>query len=379
LLGFTGTFGVQYTDGTFSGLDYYNAHRGGSSNEYYTENFGVFLNEERSLGAVDLQLGARYDRRTVTPTYPSFDAAFGPSLEIVAQLIPDQIDFFRALYTQMYTESYITRESRHHLLSLSGSAHWNVGGGFSAALSLARSQRAPSVRELYAGGNNLATNSFEVGLSRTSLLGAGFDTNPMDIKETARSVNLTFKKADGPLEFELGLFYQDIDNYIFARFLEEQGQTGTPQLLLLYTAADARFAGLDGQISYRFTPELRATLFGDYVDAELTNQNDNLPRIPPGRLGARFDWASGPITADLEYYHTFAQDKVAIYETPTDGYGMLNATLAYRLDLKGGNELELYVRGSNLTNELAFVHTSFVKDQSPLRGRNVVFGLRHQF
>ena len=35
--------------------------------------------------------------------------------------------------------------------------------------------------------------------------------------------------------------------------------------------------------------------------------------------------------------------------------------------------------GTNLTNELAYVHTSFVKNQSPLRGRNVVFGVRHQF
>jgi iron complex outermembrane receptor protein len=41
--------------------------------------------------------------------------------------------------------------------------------------------------------------------------------------------------------------------------------------------------------------------------------------------------------------------------------------------------VEFYVRGSNLLNELAFVHTSFVKDQSPLRGRNFVIGMRHAF
>ena len=70
---------------------------------------------------------------------------------------------------------------------------------------------------------------------------------------------------------------------------------------------------------------------------------------------------------------------MALYETPTEGYGMLNATIAYRFAIEGGSELELYARGTNLTDELAFVHTSFVKNQSPLRGRNVVFGLRHTF
>ncbi len=47
--------------------------------------------------------------------------------------------------------------------------------------------------------------------------------------------------------------------------------------------------------------------------------------------------------------------------------------------MNGWNDLELYLRGSNLTNELAFVHTSFVKDQSPLRGRNFVAGMRYLF
>ena len=41
--------------------------------------------------------------------------------------------------------------------------------------------------------------------------------------------------------------------------------------------------------------------------------------------------------------------------------------------------VELYARGTNLLNQLAFAHTSFVKEQSPLRGRNFVLGMRHAF
>jgi iron complex outermembrane recepter protein len=39
----------------------------------------------------------------------------------------------------------------------------------------------------------------------------------------------------------------------------------------------------------------------------------------------------------------------------------------------------VFVRGTNLTNELAFNHASFIKNASPLRGRNVVVGLRAMF
>lgn len=379
LLGFTGTLGMQYTDGKFSGLDFNNAHIGKKSNIYYTKNIGIFLDENKKFGEIDFGISARYDRRIITPTYPSFIDAFGDSLAIVAQLIPDQIDYFRQIYSKIYAESYITRKSRHNLFSVSGNVNWNMGGGFSTALSLARSERAPNIRELYAGGNNLATNSFEVGLSRTSLLGPGFSTNPMDIKEVSRSINLTLRKMDEPFEYEVGLFHQGIGNYIFARFLEKRQESGVRQLLLLYTAADATFTGIDGQASYRLTPNARVTVFGDYVHADLKKEEDNLPRISPGRLGARFEARWGAFSADLEYYRTFGQNRIASYETPTSGYNMVNATLASRLRIGDGRFVEFYARGANLTNELAFSHTSFVKDQSPLRGRSITFGMRHQF
>jgi iron complex outermembrane recepter protein len=132
-------------------------------------------------------------------------------------------------------------------------------------------------------------------------------------------------------------------------------------------------------VSYAFDPSSRVTLFGDYVDANLKREDDNLPRIPPARLGARYDLAAGPVSGNVDYYHTFAQRRVASYETRTSGYDMLNATLSYRSDLGRAKAVELYVRGTNLLDELAFAHSSFVKDQSPLRGRSVAFGMRHSF
>ena len=389
--GFVGTLGVQYTDGTFTGINVNDMHEPFPDNaygldgfaDYKTKNLGVFLSERRSFGAVDLEVAVRKDWCEASVAPPPFRISLTPEYEAIYEDLftdwygPD----WRQVIEDEYVGSFLERNpgAKHDPFSASLGAMWNISNGYAVALSLAHTERAPGVRELYARGNNLATNSYELGLASSNPILEEEGLDAEDVLETNESINLTFRKAGGPLEFELGLFYQDISDYVFARLIEIETGTGAPHNFLIYTAADARFAGIDGQVSYRFAPESRVTVFGDYVDADLQSQEDNLPRIPSGRLGARFDWAQGPVSADVEYYHTFEQDKVASYETSTDGYNMLNATIAYRIEIEGGSDLELYARATNLTNELAFVHTSFVKDQSPLRGRNVVFGVRHQF
>lgn len=387
LLGFTGTLGVQYTDGRFGGINVNNLHVPfpdgaygfDGDPDYLTETFGVFLSERRSFGPVDVEAAIRKDWRRIDVTVPPWRSTMSPELQdaFAEWYGPD----WQQILQDADVEAFRKRNPtvKHDPFSASLGATWNIGQGYALALSLAHTERAPSVRELYARGNNLATNSYELGLAVSNPILGEQGLSAEDVLETTNAINLTFRKTGGPLEFEVGLFYQDVDDYVFARLIETETETGVPHNFLIYTAADARFAGIDGQVSYQFTPQSRVTVFGDYVHAKLKSENDNLPRIPPGRLGARYEGTWGPLSADLEYYRTFGQDRVASYETSTGGYNMVNATLAYRLDVGLGKSVEFYARGTNLTNELAFSHTSFVKNQSPLRGRSIAFGMRHQF
>jgi iron complex outermembrane receptor protein len=393
LFGFTGTLGVQYTDATFSGLDVNDLHR--PSEDYFgfsgtlqrlTENVGIFLSERRSFGNVDVEIAARKDWRTIrTPIPGPFFTNVPPEDEIY------QIDYYGPNWREAIEAEQRTYwpesnpDLKHKPFSASFGATWNVQAGYAVALALAHTERGPSVRELFANGVNLATNSYELGLTQSP---ADFVSNEFpidfapsmpDLIEKTNSVNLTFRKAGGPLQFEVGLFYQDISDYIFARLIQSNTENGVRANMLAYNAADVKFRGVDGQVSYQFNPASRLTVFGDYVDTNISNNDNNLPRISPGRLGARYEHTAGPVSGDVEYYRTFKQDKVASYETATPGYDMLNATLSYRFDLEQAKAVEFYVRGSNLLNELAFVHTSFVKDRSPLRGRNFVIGMRHAF
>lgn len=390
LFGFTGTLGLQYTKSTFSGLNvidlhvpspYYFGFEG--TKRYLTDNTGFFLSERRAFGALDVEIAMRKDWRKISVPIPG---AFFSRLP--DEYIPSYIEFlgpnWRQVMEEGNRETFVTNhpDRKHAPLSASIGATWKLGQGYSAALSLARTERAPNMRELFADGSNLATNSYELGLLANQpmvdpvLEAAGLDRG--DVLETSNTINLTFRKTGEPLDAEVGLFYQDIAGYVFNHVLETETATGVPHYFLVYTAGDARFFGIDGQVSYRINPATRVTLFGDYVRAELSGKDGYLPRIPPARIGARYQGSWGPLSGGVEVYRNFAQDRLAATETRTDGYNMVNANLAYRF-AGAGSTTELYLSATNLTNQLAYSHSAFVKAQSPLRGRNVVFGLRSEF
>jgi iron complex outermembrane receptor protein len=316
--GLRGVFGVQHSESKFSALG-----EEAFLPESETRSTALFLMETLEAGPVRLELAARHEWVKIDTT--------------------------------------LNRTSNHRPFSVSGAAVWDIGGDYSLALSLARSQRAPNVQELYARGIHLATNTYEIG---TATLG----------KETGKSIDLTFRKTKGATTFTIGAYHQAFDDYIFANTLDRFEDFR----LIRYEAADATFTGIDGEMRHDFG-DVGVSLFGDYVRAKFKDGLGNLPRIPAGRLGARADGQWGALSADVEYYHVFEQDRIADFETRTAGYDMVNATLAYKVDLGTSADAELFVRATNLTNELAFNHASFVKNASPLRGRNFVFGLRTSF
>ncbi|WP_106640005.1 TonB-dependent receptor domain-containing protein [Allosphingosinicella vermicomposti] len=317
--GLNGIIGVQTSRSKFSAL--------GSDAflpESTTHNTGLFLMERLGVGPVTLELAARQDWQKI--------------------------------------ETTLDREAEHSPLSLSGAAIWESGNGYSVAFSLSRSQRAPNTQELFARGVHLATNTYELG-------DAALD------EETSLSAGLTFRKTTGATTFTFGLFHNDFDGYIFADTLDRFEDFR----LIRYTQADARFTGIDGEITHEFGSGVAVTLLGDYVRAKLKDGLGNVPRIPAGRLGARVEGGTGPLHADLEYYRTFGQDSIADFETETGGYNMVNATIAYRLPVATDGKTELFVRATNLLDERAYNHASFIKEAAPLRGRNLLFGLRAGF
>ena len=252
-------------------------------------------------------------------------------------------------------------ERSHNGTSASLGAVWRFTPGYQVGASFTRASRAPSAEELYARGLHMATSTYERG-------DAGLRS------EISQNFDLSLKKTAGDTTFGVSVFRNRINNYIYGRTLDALDGLQ----LLQYSQADATFTGIEGQVRQRITRNLGVTLFGDTVRARLEG-GSNLPRIPASRVGMRLDAQWNAWEGQAEWVQVARQDRVTAFETETPGYGMLNVGLAYNGQRAGGQPWQVYVKGNNLTDRLAYAHTSFIKSAAPLMGRSVTVGVKMAF
>lgn len=248
----------------------------------------------------------------------------------------------------------------HHGNSVSLGAVWNFTPGYALGASLSRAQRLPTAEELYANGLHLATKTLERGNAELK-------------PETSHNLDLSLRKHSGDTTFAVSAFHNRVSDYIYANTLDEHDGLQ----LIEYAQRDATFTGIEGQIRQRLNAMFGLTLFGDHVRAKLSG-GDNLPRTPANRLGLRLDGQWQKWKGEAEAYRVARQDRISDFETSTPGYNMFNLGLSYSARINALPYL-FYIKGSNLTDERAYSHTSFIKDAAPLTGRNLTMGVRVTF
>ncbi|MES1942955.1 TonB-dependent receptor domain-containing protein [Salinisphaera sp. PC39] len=335
LAGWRGIVGAQYSDSQFNtqGTEAFMPKTD-------TETVAVFAIERYRLSERwHMEVGARHERRDLNPVK---DPINRPSSDMSAD-------------------------------SASVGLVWEVRPDYNLALSLSRSQRLPNAQEMYARGVHLATNTYECGLVAAELT-CGDPADDRSVEpETSHNIGLNLRRVRGDLTFDAGVFYNRIDDYIYARSLDRIEAFR----LIKYTQDDAEFVGGELELTYRWNDRLTTTLFGDTVRGRLSDGNDDLPRMPADRLGVRVNTFRGPFDAEAEFYHVRDQRKIADFETTTPGHEMLNATIGYRVD--AGQRYRLFVRGRNLLGEEVWNHTSFLADAVPAPGRNLITGVEIEF
>ena len=252
-------------------------------------------------------------------------------------------------------------ERSHNGTSASLGAVWKFTPGYQVGTSFTRASRAPSAEELYARGLHMATSTYERGNANLR-------------SETSQNIDLSLKKTSGDTTFGVSVFRNRISNYIYGRTLDEVDGLQ----LLQYSQADATFTGIEGQVRQRVTRNLGVTLFGDTVRAKLDG-GGLLPRIPATRAGVRLDANWNAWEGQVEWVQVARQNRVAAFETATPGYGMLNLGVSYRGQLSSGTPWQVYLKANNLTDRLAYAHTSFIKNAAPLLGRNITVGVKVAF
>ena len=281
-------------------------------------------------------------------------------------------------------------------VSASAGLVWDYQPGYNIGLSVALSQRAASASELFSFGPHIGTNTFEIG----AMFEVHQEGDEIHIEaaeeaptvETSFNLDLTFRKFTGDFGYVISAFYNNIDDYYYQRDTglmysvdhahggegEHEGEEGLP--ILVFQQDDVEMYGAEAQFVYQLTSEFKTSLIADYIRTSLVdkNGNDSLPRIPPMRLGAIVNYQAEKFDGELSVSHYFEQDNVAELETSTDSYTMVDAHVNYYIE-GIGDDLTLYLKGQNLANENARVHSSFLKNLAPLPGRNFSLGIRGSF
>lgn len=256
-------------------------------------------------------------------------------------------------------------------LSLSLGAVWRLSESWHLIGNLDRAERAPAEEELFSNGPHVATAAFEIG-------------DPELEEERSNQIELGLHYHDEQVEAQVSAYHNRFDGFIYlvdtGEFIGEDEEEPLP--VRQWTQADARFRGLEAEATFTLadnhTGRWKLRLLADTVRGELREGGGNLPRIAPGRAGAELKWSNSHWRANLMWLRYARQDDVAIDETETPGYNMVDANLAYHWDV-GQVGWEAFLSGRNLTDADARVHTSFLKDVVQLPGRGFSAGLRVYF
>ncbi len=223
-------------------------------------------------------------------------------------------------------------------------------------LNLSSVEKAPAAVELFMNGAHLATGRNEVG-------------DPNLRTERAKNVEFTMDYDSDALFASLAVYENQIDNYIY---LQDTAATEDGLIVATYQQQDAEFRGYELEFGGNIALKggvLTLSYGLDNVSAEFSD-NSNVPRINPSRSIYSASYAKDLWDLSLVFKDVDSQKDTAMFEDATDSYSMLDFRVSNRFQLSSDLALNVSVFGSNLLDEAARNHSSFVKNQVPLPGRS---------
>ena len=260
-------------------------------------------------------------------------------------------------------------------------------------------ERLPSVIELFMNGPHMATGRFEVG-------------DPNLSSETSNNLDITFNYQNGEYYGYASFYITDVDNYIALIDEDEDHDDHGDEdhgdddhgdedhgdddhgdehdhgnlIHAKYMQEDAEFDGYEIEFGRTFavgSGELDLSFGRDVVNAEFSDGH-YVPRMNPARNIYSLSYKQDDLLFNLSLKDVEKQNDVGEGETVTDGYQMLNLRLTKTFDViywspskNVKSELKVTLFGNNLLDEVARNHSSFVKNEVPLPGRN--YGLKFNF
>lgn len=307
-----------------------------------TQQVGLFTLQQFNAGPFKAEAGGRFETSTLK--------ALGAG---------DDLRFFRGQRT-------------FDAWSGSIGASYAVSDGIRLGLNGSRTERAPSAEELFANGPHAGTQAYELG-------------NPNFRIEKSWGLEATLHAHTSRFSLDASAYYNWFDDYIYEAQVDQaiceaaaapSGRT-VDLPCFQYNQAKARYYGFEVDASAGLgrvaSHAITADVIADYVHAEVVDTGP-VPRIPPLRLLGGLEAQGDRTGARVEVEHVFDQDRTAAFETPTDGYTMVNASLSFKPF--ADPRTSILLAANNLFDVEARRASSVLKDFAPLAGRDIRVTLR---
>ncbi len=290
-----------------------------------TSQFGLFTVQSYDFGAVRAEAGGRVEKSELSA---NADAGLGN---------PDY---------------------RRNFKTLSGSlgANFEFTDGWRVGVNGSYTQRAPSAEELFANGPHAGTQAFEVG-------------DPAFSKEKSKGLELSLRGTGDGYNLSASLYHSWFTDFIFETATGAI-QEGLP--VFQFSQASARYYGAEIEASLTLAQlgdyAVNVDGVGDFTRASIKSVGP-APRIPALRLLGGLEAQSDALTGRVEVEWVDGQDRIAAFETATQGYTMTNASVSFK-PFGADNGSSLTLSANNIFDVNARRHASFLKDFAPLAGRD---------
>ena len=303
-----------------------------------TSRMGLFLVEDWHSGSWKLEGGLRFDRDEIDPQgnmapareFDTFSASFG------------------ALYE--FTEA------------------WHL------STTLTRSERAPSVEELYSNYGNTGPSTW-VTHAATAAIEVG-DVS-LDTEESL-NIDVGLSLHGETQSLRLGAYYNDFDNFInLASTGMEVGETPVRR----YEQGAAEFMGLELDAHWEVL-ETNLGLLNLEVEMDLTRgelaDGSDVPRLPPlsGALGLVWEQSSARYFTRLTAADK--QDRAGDNEEATDSWVRWDIGGQWQFDFSD-SLITLSAAVRNIRDEEIRLSTSVLREYAPEPGRSFNVGVRMEF
>jgi len=308
--------------------------------------FSAFLIEEKNIGLLHLELGARLDHTTSLPD------------------VENQSIGGRDIRDRSFTA-----------LASSANAVYDFGSGFFTGASIIHSFRAPSQEELFSQGPHLASYSFEVG-------------NPDLDPERGLGKEIYFRYRKANARAELTLFHNGFSNYNYARNTGRRSSQNQSLFIYQFTGTKAVLSGIEFSSQFKLSNNWALSTSASYThgkrklfENEQTNASEEwkpLPIIPPFKGNVELSYTYDKLKVGTETKIAAAQKRTGEFETSTDSYTVFNLFSQYRFE-KWDLLHTVSLNANNILNTTYRNHLSRIKEIYPEPGRNISLLYRMYF